>query len=53
MGQAVRGHSGILRTAAKEETLEIEYIPSALPPEQVASIPQSDWISSVSLKRKG
>ncbi|KAF8320314.1 WD40 repeat-like protein [Clavulina sp. PMI_390] len=37
----------------EEETLEIEYVPSALPPEQVASIPQPDWVSSVSVKRKG
>lgn len=42
-----------LNGTAKEETLEIEYIPSALPPEQVASIPQPDWVSSVSVERKG
>lgn len=33
--------------------MEIEYIPSALPPEQVASLPQPDWVSAVSIKRKG
>lgn len=37
----------------QEETLDIEYIPSALPPELVSSIPQPDWTSSVSLSRKG
>jgi hypothetical protein len=52
VSKLAREHSNILRTA-KEETLEIEYIPSALPPEQIASIAQPDWISSVSLKRKG
>ncbi|GJJ08111.1 hypothetical protein Clacol_002319 [Clathrus columnatus] len=34
----------------EEETLEIEYIKSLMPPQRMASIPQKDWISSVSCK---
>ncbi|THH09763.1 hypothetical protein EW145_g1779 [Phellinidium pouzarii] len=34
--------------AGMEETLEVEYIESLMPPQRVASIPHDDWISSVS-----
>ncbi|KZO99207.1 WD40 repeat-like protein [Calocera viscosa TUFC12733] len=32
-----------------EETLEVEYVQSVLPPRREASIPQEDWVSAVSL----
>lgn len=32
----------------EEETLEIEYIESLMPPQRMTCIPQEDWISSVS-----
>ncbi|KAG8876847.1 Meiotic recombination protein dmc1 [Tulasnella sp. 331] len=37
----------------EEETLEIEYIESVLPPERVSSIPHPDWVSSISCHLKG
>ncbi|KAG8928205.1 ribosome biogenesis protein ytm1 [Tulasnella sp. 418] len=36
-----------------EETLEIEYIESLLPPEKISSIPHSDWVSSISCQMTG
>ncbi|KZT18846.1 ribosome biogenesis protein YTM1 [Neolentinus lepideus HHB14362 ss-1] len=33
-----------------EETLEIEYIESVLPPQQMRSMPHEDWVSSVSCR---
>ncbi|KAG8912666.1 ribosome biogenesis protein ytm1 [Tulasnella sp. 417] len=37
----------------EEETLEIEYIESVLPPERVSSMPHPDWVSSISCEQKG
>ncbi|KAG8983320.1 ribosome biogenesis protein ytm1 [Tulasnella sp. JGI-2019a] len=37
----------------EEETLDIEYIESVLPPERVSSIPHPDWVSSISCHLKG
>ncbi|KAI5116666.1 hypothetical protein M0805_007838 [Coniferiporia weirii] len=41
------------RGVGMEETLEIEYIESLMPPQRVASIPHDDWISSVSYQIPG
>ncbi|KIY61422.1 WD40 repeat-like protein [Cylindrobasidium torrendii FP15055 ss-10] len=38
---------------AHEETLEIEYIESILPPQKMAEIPHEEWVSSVSCKLQG
>ncbi|KAF5373483.1 hypothetical protein D9615_009423 [Tricholomella constricta] len=37
----------------EEETLEIEYIESVMPPEKVSDFPHEDWVSSVSCKLQG
>jgi len=37
----------------EEETLEIEYFESLLPPKRVASIEGEEWIGSVSCQSKG
>ncbi|KNZ78993.1 Ribosome biogenesis protein YTM1 [Termitomyces sp. J132] len=37
----------------EEETLEIEYIESVLPPEKVSDFPHEDWVSSASCKVPG
>ncbi|KAF9517521.1 hypothetical protein BS47DRAFT_1375651 [Hydnum rufescens UP504] len=37
----------------EEEIIEIEYIPSVLPPQKISSLPHSDWVSSVSVAKKG
>ncbi|KAF7295238.1 Microtubule binding protein [Mycena indigotica] len=34
----------------EEETLEIEYIESVLPPQKMADLPHDDWVSAVSCK---
>ncbi|KAG5637990.1 ribosome biogenesis protein ytm1 [Sphagnurus paluster] len=39
--------------AGEEETLEIEYIESVMPPEKVSDFPHEDWVSSVSCKLQG
>ncbi|KAF9458894.1 ribosome biogenesis protein YTM1 [Collybia nuda] len=36
-----------------EETLEIEYIESVMPPQKMSDFPHEDWVSSVSCKVKG
>jgi ribosome biogenesis protein YTM1 len=36
-----------------EETLEIEYIESVLPPQHVSSFEHDDWVSSVSVGKPG
>ncbi|KAI6145001.1 WD40 repeat-like protein [Pisolithus tinctorius] len=51
-------HGEILRTSlaqwtaekgvGEEETLEIEYFESVLPPQRLSSLPHEDWVSSVS-----
>ncbi|KAM0791995.1 hypothetical protein ACM66B_007107 [Microbotryomycetes sp. NB124-2] len=38
---------------SEEVTLEIEYLPSTLPPKLESTIPAQDWISDVSLARQG
>lgn len=35
-------------TMPQEETLEIEYFESVMPPQKMTSLPHEDWISSVS-----
>ncbi|KAG6888730.1 hypothetical protein C0995_006382 [Termitomyces sp. Mi166 len=37
----------------EEETLEIEYIESVLPPEKISDFPHEDWVSSASCKVPG
>lgn len=37
----------------QEETLEVEYIESVMPPERVSDIPHDDWVSSVSCTSPG
>ncbi|KAG7091307.1 hypothetical protein E1B28_010353 [Marasmius oreades] len=37
----------------EEETLEVEYIESALPPQKMTDIPHEDWVSSVSCSIQG
>ncbi|KAJ7764493.1 WD40-repeat-containing domain protein [Mycena maculata] len=34
----------------EEETLEIEYIESVLPPQKISDLPHDDWVSSVSCR---
>lgn len=53
-------HGEILRTSlaqwraekgiGEEETLEIEYFESLLPPQRMSTIPHEDWVSSVSCR---
>ncbi len=38
---------------AQEETLEIEYIESIMPPKRMSDIPHEDWVSSVSCQLQG
>ncbi|KAF9075475.1 WD40-repeat-containing domain protein [Rhodocollybia butyracea] len=38
---------------SEEETLEIEYIESIMPPQKMSDIPHEDWVSSVSCKLAG
>lgn len=37
----------------QEETVEIEYIESVMPPQKMSSVPHEDWVSSVSCGRQG
>lgn len=37
----------------QEETLEIEYIESILPPQKMSDLPHDDWVSSVSCQLQG
>ncbi|KIP02570.1 hypothetical protein PHLGIDRAFT_78957 [Phlebiopsis gigantea 11061_1 CR5-6] len=37
----------------EEETLEIEYIESVMPPQRMTSLPHEDWVSSVSCQEPG
>lgn len=37
----------------QEEILQVEYIQSVLPPQQLSSLPQSDWVSSISCQKPG
>ncbi|KAH8112972.1 WD40 repeat-like protein [Phellopilus nigrolimitatus] len=41
------------RGVGTEETLEIEYIESLMPPQHVSSIPHDDWVASVSCQIPG
>jgi len=40
-------------TLSKEETLQIEYIESVMPPQKMSDFPQDDWVSSVSSRAPG
>jgi len=40
-------------TLSKEETLQIEYIESVMPPQKMSDFPQDDWVSSVSCSVPG
>ncbi|KAK7052860.1 ribosome biogenesis protein ytm1 [Paramarasmius palmivorus] len=37
----------------EEETLEVEYIESVMPPQKMSEIPHEDWVSSVSCETPG
>ncbi|GJE94165.1 NLE and WD40 domain-containing protein [Phanerochaete sordida] len=37
----------------EEETLEIEYIESVMPPQRMTSLPHEDWVSSISCQESG
>ena len=37
----------------QEETLDVEYIESVMPPQKMSSIPQDDWVSDVSCALPG
>ncbi|KAA1475222.1 WD40 repeat-like protein [Dentipellis sp. KUC8613] len=39
--------------AGEEETLEIEYIESIMPPQRMTALPHEDWVSSVSCRVPG
>ena len=38
---------------SQEETLDIEYIESVMPPEKMSSLPHEDWVSSISCQIQG
>ncbi|KAI0088407.1 ribosome biogenesis protein YTM1 [Irpex rosettiformis] len=40
-------------SVGEEETLEIEYIESVMPPQKMSSLPHEDWVSSISCKQPG
>ena len=42
----------ILTYLFQEETLEVEYIESVMPPQKMSDIPHDDWVSSVSCQLK-
>jgi hypothetical protein len=55
-GQVLRGTIAewcALNNVKEEETLEIEYFESLMPPKLLASIEGEDWVGSVSCQRKG
>ena len=52
-GEIIRGSLGDVGAGEGEETMEIEYIQSVLPPQKVASIPHEDWVSDVSCQIQG
>lgn len=43
----------VILTIMQEETLEIEYIESLLPPQKMSDQPHEDWVSSVSCELQG
>ncbi|KAJ7600613.1 WD40-repeat-containing domain protein, partial [Mycena floridula] len=47
------GHWCTENGVGEEETLEIEYIESVLPPQKISDLPHEDWVSSVSCKIPG
>ncbi|EIN14717.1 ribosome biogenesis protein YTM1 [Punctularia strigosozonata HHB-11173 SS5] len=51
-GEILRGSLGELG-ANTEETLQIEYIESVMPPQKMSSLPHEDWVSSISCKVPG
>jgi len=40
-------------TGTQEETLEVEYIESVLPPTKLATLPHEEWVSSISCSIPG
>lgn len=42
-----------LSISVKEETLEIEYFESVMPPQKMSSLPHEDWVSSVTCQLPG
>ncbi|KIM80624.1 hypothetical protein PILCRDRAFT_822365 [Piloderma croceum F 1598] len=55
-GEILRGSLGewcAEKGAGEEETLEIEYVESVMPPEKMSSLPHEDWVSSVSCQIQG
>ncbi|KAG6854544.1 ribosome biogenesis protein ytm1 [Blastosporella zonata] len=52
-GEILRSALGEWCAENSEETLEIEYIESVMPPEKVSDFPHEDWVSSVSCKIPG
>ena len=53
-GEIIRGSLGDVALGdGGEETMEIEYIQSVLPPQKMASIPHEDWVSGVSCQIPG
>ncbi|KAG5643613.1 ribosome biogenesis protein ytm1 [Asterophora parasitica] len=47
------GEWGAEHGVGEEETLDIEYIESVMPPEKVSDFPHEDWVSSVSCQLQG
>ncbi|EPT02059.1 hypothetical protein FOMPIDRAFT_141932 [Fomitopsis schrenkii] len=41
------------KSIGEEETLEIEYFESVMPPQKMSSLPHEDWVSSVSCQLSG
>lgn len=52
-GEIIRGSLGDVGAGEGEETMEIEYIQSVLPPQKMASMPHEDWVSGVSCQIPG
>lgn len=52
-GEIIRGSLGDVAPEGGEETMEIEYIQSVLPPQKMASIPHEEWVSGVSCQIPG
>ncbi len=56
-GEVLRGslENWVKRNRGQDEesTINVEYIESLLPPQSVASFPQDDWVSGLSLARPG
>jgi ribosome biogenesis protein YTM1 len=53
LAEWVKEREGKGESRGTEETLEIEYIESVLPPQHVSSFEHDDWVSSVSVGKPG